>query len=507
MVSKMVTILVITLPMLLVPVIGYAYSYGPPDARTGAPGEPATCTQCHSQFPLNSGGGIFRFENVPANYTPNTIYPISVRILQSGQTRWGFELKATAGTITVTDAVNMQLSGGVYLKHTTPGTYAGNSSGGVWSFNWQAPSDTTNTVIFYAAGNAANNNGNTLGDYIYNTSTTTFRASVTQTVSRFGSFTTSSDTNFWYFEKYGDATTAGSLSWSSNFAGQSGVLKMTQTPGQKAKLTQIFSVASAGWYTARAKVATDITDATKQQKVYLYLQQLDISTAVAATGNQVVASGAGGFGAVSTWRDLTISFYAQGTLLAVQVVGINSASSGVTGGFYVDEIWVTSGAVQPTTPISLTNGSFDSGTTGWLVETYADGVGSGTWTPLSTWWGHTAVLFGTQTSGEKAKISQLFNLPSINTALASVWVYSGATTTNQTQKVYLYVYSYDNGTTKIIESGNAILQPGKWTPNQWRQVQFGYTPLTQFNAVQVVGINPVGRPNESIFFDEVVIKQ
>ena len=58
-----------------------------------------------------------------------------------------------------------------------------------------------------------------------------------------------------------------------------------------------------------------------------------------------------------------------------------------------------------------------------------------------------------------------------------------------------------------MESGNAIVQPGKWTPNQWQQVQFGYTPLTQFNAVQAVGINPVGRPTESIFFDEVVLKQ
>ena len=507
MLRKMWQILVILFPLLLIPVIVYAYSTGPPDARTGAPGEPATCTQCHSQFPLNSGGGIFRFENIPASYTPNTIYPITVRILQSGQTRWGFELKATAGTIIVTDAVNTQLSSGVYLKHTSTGTYAGNSSGGVWQFNWQAPSDATNTVIFYAAGNAANNNGNTLGDYIYNISTTTSRANVAQTVSRFGSFTTSSDTNHWFFEKYGDATTAGNLSWLSNFASQSGVIKMTQAPGQKAKLTQIFTVTSSGWYTAQAKVATDISDITKQQKVYLYLQELDSSTAVAATGNLVIASGTGGFGTVSTWRNVSISFYAQGTLLSIQVVGINPGSSGVTGGFYVDEIWVTTGAIQPTTPISLTNGSFDSGITGWLVETYADGVGPGTWTPLSTWWGHTGVFFGTQTSGEKAKISQLFNFPSGDTALASVWVYSGATTTNQTQKVYLYVYSYDNSVTKIIESGNAILQLGKWNPNQWRQVQFGYTPLTQSNAVQVVGINPVGRPNESIFFDEVVIKQ
>nr|HMT30309.1 T9SS type A sorting domain-containing protein [Bacteroidia bacterium] len=38
------------------------------------------------------------------------------------------------------------------------------------TFNWTAPAASTGTVTFYASGNAANNDGNESGDYIYKTS-------------------------------------------------------------------------------------------------------------------------------------------------------------------------------------------------------------------------------------------------------------------------------------------------------------------------------------------------
>lgn len=322
----------------------------------------------------------------------------------------------------------------------------------------------------------------------------------------YGSFDDSSDITHWYFEKYGDGTAAGTLSWIDNYVGRSGLVTMMQTPGEKGKLTQVFSVPSTGWYTAVAKLATDIADTTKQQKVYLYLQELDSSTAVVATGNQVMQPGAGGFAGAGIWKQLQISFYAEGTMLGVQVVGINPTNSSVTGSLYVDDVWVYAGAPQVTTPIPLTNASFAAGTVGWMYQIYGDGTGIGTWSGVPTWSEHTSVLQGIQAGGEKAKVSQLYSAPPSNT-LGSVWVYSSATSINNSQKVYLYIYSYDSGYTQIIESGNAILQPGKWTPNQWRQLQFGYIPLTLYNAVQVVGINPTGKPNQTIYFDEVVVKQ
>jgi hypothetical protein len=323
----------------------------------------------------------------------------------------------------------------------------------------------------------------------------------------YGTFTGSSDTGYWYFEKYGDGTAPGALSWVENYGGRSGVIQMTQTPGQKAKLTQLFSVPSTGWYTAKAKVATDITDTSKQQKVYLYLQQLDSNTAVAATANQVIASGSGGLGSANTWRDMEIAFYATGTSLGVQVVGINPGTSGVTGSLYVDDIQVLAGSAQPTTTLAITNPSFSSNIAGWLFQPYGDATALGTWSWVSSLSGRSGLLQGTQSGGEKGKGSQPFSSSTaLSNMLGSVWVYSSATTATNTQKIYLYIYSYDSSGT-IIESGNAILQSGKWTPGQWQQLQFGYTPYSRYNAVQLVGINPSGKPTQSLYFDTVELKQ
>jgi hypothetical protein len=327
-------------------------------------------------------------------------------------------------------------------------------------------------------------------------------------VNSYGTFSTGSDTTRWYFEKYGNAATAGSLTWLDTYSGQSGVIKLTQSPGQKAQLTQVFSVPSTGWYSATVKVATDIADASKQQKVYLYLQELGSDTAVVATANQVLAGGSGAFEGAGEWRELAISFYLHGTLAGVQVVGINPSSSGVTGSLYIDDIWVTAGAAQPTASMPINNASFSSSTSGWTFQVYGDATTGGTWSWVSSLGGYSGVLKGTQAGREKGQISQLFAFPNDeNNALGSVWVYSGASSQANTQKIYLYLYCEDGSYTKIIESGNAILQPGKWTPGVWTQLQFGYIPFTPYNAVQLVGINPSGKPTQSIYFDAVEVKQ
>jgi hypothetical protein len=325
----------------------------------------------------------------------------------------------------------------------------------------------------------------------------------------YSEFTDSSDIAHWYFDKYGDGSAGGgTLSWLDSYGSQSGVIKLMQTPGQKAQLTQVFSVPSTGWYSATVKVATDIADASKQQKVYLYLQELGSDTAVVATANQVLAGGSGAFEGAGEWRELAISFYIHGTLAGVQVVGINPSSSGVTGSLYIDDIWVTAGAAQPTASMPINNANFSSSTSGWTFQVYGDATTGGTWSWVSSLGGYSGVLKGTQAGREKGQISQLFAFPNNeHNALGSVWVYSGASTATNTQKIYLYIYSQDAGYTKIIESGNAILQPGKWTPGVWTQLQFGYIPFTPYNAVQLVGINPSGKPTQSIYFDAVEVKQ
>ncbi|MFB3894914.1 MAG: SBBP repeat-containing protein [bacterium] len=319
----------------------------------------------------------------------------------------------------------------------------------------------------------------------------------------YSEFTISSDFDHWYWEKHSDSITAGTLSWSSTYMKRSGIAKITQNPGDKGKLTQLFSVPSTGWYTAKAMIATDIAEMIKQQKVYLYLQELDESNAIIATGNIILQPGAGGFGTAGVWRELKISFYAQHNILGVQVVAINPANSGITGSLYIDSIRVAAGAPVPTRPVKVINNSFASGTTSWILEPYGDASYAGIWT---TAW---SVLALSQDGGMKGKSSQLIQVATTfwNNVYATVQVYSDATSISDSQKVYLYIYSYDSGYTKIIESGNAILQPGKWAPGQWHQLQFEFPPLTPYNVVQLVGINPLGNPWSTIYFDNVAVKQ
>jgi hypothetical protein len=328
-------------------------------------------------------------------------------------------------------------------------------------------------------------------------------------LNHYESFDVAQDTDYWFFEKYGDGTGSGTLSWISTYNNQNGVVQITQDSGEKGQLSRIFTVASTGWYTATAIVATDIPDQANQQKVYLYLQELGSDYLVVATGNIVLQPGKGGFSGANVWRELKVSFYASNTILSVQVVAINPITTGIRGSLYVDNVIVTAGASLPTGNVSISNANFNSNISNWTLEVYGDGYGTGTWGWLNNYAGHTGICYATQTSGEKGKISQTVNLPNAqHDATGSLWVYSGAAAKGNTQKVYLYIYSYNNSSYgSIEESGNAILEPGKWNPGVWRELKFGYSPVTNYNVVQIVGINKTGQPTQAIYFDSVAVKQ
>jgi len=164
--------------------LAWAYSTGPIDGVTGAPGE-NTCNQlgCHNSFALNSGGGSL-VVTAPSQYAPGDTLDLQVGLAQTGQLRWGFELTALdaqgnpVGQLLVVDPARTQkstaLSGRQYIKHTKVGTDSGtvNVAPG-WTLRWVAPPSDSGIVTFYAAGNAANGNAISTGDYIYTTSTTT----------------------------------------------------------------------------------------------------------------------------------------------------------------------------------------------------------------------------------------------------------------------------------------------------------------------------------------------
>lgn len=156
-----------------------AYSTGPLDGYTGAPGE-GNCTACHTSFPLNSGAGSLVVDGFPATYTPGTTYDLVVRLSDPDAVRWGFELTvidaggqaagAPANVNASTQLSTAAITGRIYAKHTLAGTQVGQTLQGSWPLQWTAPAAGAGGVSLYVAGNAANNGNLSLGDRIYTAS-------------------------------------------------------------------------------------------------------------------------------------------------------------------------------------------------------------------------------------------------------------------------------------------------------------------------------------------------
>src|SRR5689334_15485609 len=194
----------IVLPCLLVAFIGFllshdfgtrpvqAFSAGPPAGYTGAPQEePDACAECH--VPPDAGTGRISI-TAPQTYVPGQTYPITVTHTNIDPTRlrWGFELTVLdnasdekAGELQNVDGLTQVLnkagpdSARQYIEHTATGTCVGQQHGASWTFHWTAPAIDVGPVTFYAAGNQANNDGNTSGDYIYKTFVVSAPASTT----------------------------------------------------------------------------------------------------------------------------------------------------------------------------------------------------------------------------------------------------------------------------------------------------------------------------------------
>jgi hypothetical protein len=157
--------------LLFLPAIVNAYpgGMGSSDYSSG-PTSNRNCTSCHSGT-ANTGPGSFVLTGVPLTYQTTAVYYLTLNITQSGQSRWGFQLKSSAGQIAVIDATHTSLASNIYLNHTSTGTYAGQTAG-QWSFKWTAPTLALSTVKFYASGLAANGTGGTGGDYTYTLAST-----------------------------------------------------------------------------------------------------------------------------------------------------------------------------------------------------------------------------------------------------------------------------------------------------------------------------------------------
>lgn len=156
-----------------------AYSSGPPASHTGAPGE-SNCTACHSSSPVNYGFGSVSLGGLPGHYTPGQVINLTVKTHHPDGFLYGFQLTvldangAAAGSLIAFDQQNTQIISSMvgnqsrnYLEQTFDGAFPIEFDQRVWSFTWIAPATDIGAVTFHLAGNGANGDHETTGDYIY----------------------------------------------------------------------------------------------------------------------------------------------------------------------------------------------------------------------------------------------------------------------------------------------------------------------------------------------------
>jgi len=193
-----------------IPVLVYAYEYGPNPAYTGAPGDNRTAcisSGCHVGTP-NSGPGnvkIFLPSGNTGTYAPGQAMKILVQITDATKAAYGFQLTARMGSgnltqsgdFTSTDANTQVLcaDGSIkangapcsttfpieYIEHTLTGyeaSIAATPKGSyTYSFNWTPPATASGNVTLYVAANCG------IGDPPVVTPTNVYTSNITLTPS------------------------------------------------------------------------------------------------------------------------------------------------------------------------------------------------------------------------------------------------------------------------------------------------------------------------------------
>jgi len=197
--------------IIAVPILLWAYEYGPNPGYSGVPNELGTCATsgCHvgtANNPANKGSVSVAFPS-GQTYLPGVKQHLAVTIADPAQRAWGFQLTARpasnsatmAGAFASTDQnttmmcsssdLNQEqeapyVSGKAqtcpasmpleYIEHSLAGYNAtkGHTGSQTYEFDWTPPATNSGNVIVYVSGNAANGDLTVNGDHIYNTSFT-----------------------------------------------------------------------------------------------------------------------------------------------------------------------------------------------------------------------------------------------------------------------------------------------------------------------------------------------
>jgi uncharacterized protein (TIGR03437 family) len=187
-----------------IPVILWAYEYGPDVGYAGVPNENGDCSACHVGIANHFGGSVtVTFPN-GATYTPGVTQALQVTIADPATTQkaWGFQLTARQSSSTSTQAGTFASINGFtqvlcsnssldpnrelsllfgssqtcpasqplsYIEHTLSGYQSslGKTGSYTYLFNWTPPAASVGNITVYVAGNAANGDLTDLGDHIY----------------------------------------------------------------------------------------------------------------------------------------------------------------------------------------------------------------------------------------------------------------------------------------------------------------------------------------------------
>lgn len=150
-----------------------SYFAGPPDGRSGAPGD-GLCSDCHTNQGSQTGSIVLT--GLPATIEPCTQYTLTITNswLTGTAALAGFEITILNGSNNMAGVLSnpsqfssLSTSGTrQYWKHMPAQMYPASHMVS-WTATWTSPSGPANTMITaYAAGNIANGNGNNQGDKI-----------------------------------------------------------------------------------------------------------------------------------------------------------------------------------------------------------------------------------------------------------------------------------------------------------------------------------------------------
>lgn len=162
---------------------GTLFHSGSPGGKTGSPGDNgATCTQCHSGT-ANPQEGWITSDIPELGYVVGETYTITATGTHTGVGVFGFELTAEdesgskVGSFSVINNETQLSNGGASVTHTSAGINP-NGDSKTWTMEWTAPDSDLGVITFYAAINAANDNGSTSGDIIYTSMMSVDKSSV-----------------------------------------------------------------------------------------------------------------------------------------------------------------------------------------------------------------------------------------------------------------------------------------------------------------------------------------